>query len=70
MRDYLIKRVLLIVPTLLLISVIVFLIMRLMPGDIVDTIMQRAVSRGGSVDREAVERAFGLDVPIHVQYGR
>ena len=70
MRDYLIKRVLLIVPTLLLISVIVFLIMRLMPGDIVDTIMQRAISRGGSVDREAVERAFGLDVPIHVQYGR
>ncbi len=70
MRDYLIKRLLLIIPTLFLISVVVFLIMRLMPGDIVDTIMQRAITRGGSVDREAIERAFGLDVPIHVQYGR
>ena len=70
MRDYLIKRVLLIIPTLFMISIIVFLIMRLMPGDIVDSIMQRAISRGGSVDREAIERAFGLDVPIHVQYGR
>ena len=70
MRDYLIKRVLLVVPTLFMISVIVFLIMRLMPGDIVDSIMQRAISRGGSVDREAVERAFGLDAPVHVQYGR
>ena len=70
MRDYLIKRVLLIIPTLFMISVVVFLIMRLMPGDIVDSIMQRAISRGGSVDREAIERAFGLDVPIHVQYGR
>ena len=70
MRDYLIKRVLLIIPTLFLISVVVFLIMRLMPGDIVDTIMQRVMVRGGTVDREAIERAFGLDVPIHVQYGR
>ena len=70
MRDYLIKRALLIIPTLFLISVVVFLIMRLMPGDIVDSIMQRVVARGGTVDREAIERAFGLDVPIHVQYGR
>ena len=43
MRDYLIKRVLLIIPTLFMISIIVFLIMRLMPGDIVDTIMQRVM---------------------------
>ena len=70
MRDYLFKRVLLVIPTLLLISVVVFLIMRLMPGDIVDSIMQRVIARGGTVDREAIERAFGLDVPIHVQYGR
>ena len=70
MRDYLIKRALLIIPTLFLISVVVFLIMRLMPGDIVDSIMQRVIARGGTVDREAIERAFGLDVPIHVQYGR
>ena len=32
--------------------------------------MQRAIRSGGTVDREALERALGLDVPMHVQYGR
>ena len=35
MREYLLKRVLLMVPTLFLVTILVFLIMRLIPGDVV-----------------------------------
>ena len=70
MRDYLIKRVLLIIPTLVLVSIIVFLMLRLIPGDIIDSIIAETASKGGVLDREAIERALGLDVPIYVQYGR
>ena len=71
MRDYLIRRSLLIIPTLFIISLIVFLTIRFIPGDIVDSIIQGMVAHGGGqFDREAIERLLGLDVPVHVQYGR
>ena len=70
MHRYLIRRLLLIIPTLFIISIIVFFMLQLLPGNIVDSVMQRAVRSGGTVDREALERALGLDVPMHVQYGR
>ena len=35
MREYLLKRVLLMVPTLFLVTILVFLMMRLIPGDVV-----------------------------------
>ena len=70
MRDYLIKRILLIIPTLVMVSIIVFLMLRLIPGDIIDSIIAETATRGGALDREAVERALGLDVPIYIQYGR
>ncbi len=44
--------------------------LELLPGNIVDAIMSRAITSGGMVDREALERALGLDVPIYVQYVR
>ena len=69
-----IKRLLLIVVTLFLVSIIVFMMVRLIPGDIVDGIMAEMMARshGGDhwADRESIERFFGVDVPIHVQYGR
>ena len=70
MFRYLIRRSLLIIPTLFMISVIVFTMLRLVPGDIIDSIMQRVVVMGGSVDREVLERHLGLDVPAYVRYGR
>ena len=71
MHRYVIRRSLLIIPTLFIISLIVFLTIRLIPGDVVDAMMaeMRALG-GGTLDREALERALGVDVPIHVQYGR
>lgn len=68
MRDYIIRRLLIVLPTVFLVSIIIFLIVRLIPGDVVD---QMAFQMGpGLVDRAALEKALGLDVPIFVQYGR
>ena len=70
MLGYLVRRLLLVIPTLLIISLVVFLMLELLPGNVVDAIMAKAITSGGMVDREALERALGLDVPIHVQYVR
>ena len=71
MRTYIIRRLLLLVPTLFIVSGMVFLLMRLVPGDIIDTMAsEMGIEAGGSLDRAAIERRLGLDVPIHVQYVR
>ena len=74
MRAYIIRRLLLIIPTLFLLTILVFLSVRFMPGDVIDVMLFRmgaAVGSGASpIDREALERMLGLDVPDHVQYGR
>lgn len=70
MLGYLVRRLLLVIPTLLIISLLVFLMLGLIPGNIVDAIMAKAVISGGMVNREAIERSLGLDVPIYVQYFR
>ena len=72
MRAYLIRRLLLTIPTLIILSMLVFLSVRFIPGDIVDVMMQEMMLTGSiqDVDREAVERRLGLDQPIYVQYGR
>ena len=69
MRAYLIRRLLLIIPTLFILTIIVFLAIRFIPGDVIDAMVQR-MDFEYNIDREALERRLGLDVPIHVQYGR
>ena len=68
MRAYLIRRLLLTIPTLIILSMLVFLSVRFIPGDIVDVLMQEMMLTGSiqDVDREAVERRLGLDQPIYV----
>ena len=74
MRAYLIRRLLLIIPTLLILSILVFLSVRFIPGDVIDAMAARMVGgdlgSGGLIDREALEHMLGLDVPVYVQYGR
>ena len=70
MRAYIIRRLLLIIPTVFLLSIIVFLSVRFIPGDVIDVIVGRIETSYATVDREAIERRLGLDVPVHVQYGR
>ncbi len=75
MRAYIIRRLLLMIPTLFILSVMVFLSVRFIPGDAIDVLVSRMAQSGagggyGRVDREAVARMLGLDVPVYVQYGR
>ena len=71
MRAYIIRRLLLLIPTLFILTILVFLLVRFIPGDIIDVIQGRLLDTGGGeVDREALERMLGLDVPAYVQYGR
>ena len=60
----------LIFPTLFILSVLVFLSVRFIPGNTIDAMLGRWDFIAMEVDREALERMLGLDVPVHVQYGR
>jgi len=71
MTAYIIRRLLLILPTLFILSILVFLSVRFIPGDVIDTIQGRIMwTAPGGVDREALLHKLGLDVPVYVQYGR
>ena len=70
MRAYLIRRLLLIIPTLWILTTLVFLSVRFIPGDTVDAMVGELEAQGVEVDRAAIERMLGLDVPAWVQYGR
>ena len=65
MRQYVLRRLALAVPTLVLVSVIVFSIMRLMPGDVVIRMVE---GHAYAPTVEALRKELGLDRPAHVQY--
>jgi len=62
-----VKRLLLVLPTLLLVSFLIFFLIHLIPGDIIDAM---ASPSSGAIDRAAMERKLGLDAPVYVQYAR
>ena len=65
MRSYVIKRILLLFPTVLLLSFLVFGIIRMLPGNVVELM----VSEGGYAEDEAELRdMLGLDKPLLSQY--
>ena len=71
MHAYLIRRLLLVIPTLFLVSVLVFLSVRFIPGDIIDVMSARMEYVGsGDINRELLRERLGLDRPVHVQYAR
>jgi peptide/nickel transport system permease protein len=66
-RAYLVKRLLGLLPVLLGVSVLVFLAMKLIPGDVTQTLL-------GPMATEAtvaqLRSSLGLDQPIHIQYAK
>ena len=74
MRAYIIRRLLLIIPTLFILSILVFLSVRFIPGDVIDVMVAEMkgwhAAGHADIDREYLERMLGLDVPVYVQYGR
>ena len=66
MLGFLIRRVLLLLPVFLAVSVVIFLILHLIPGDPVDNLLKV----GSSASKRAeIEARYGLDRPLVVQYG-
>lgn len=71
MRAYLLRRVALIIPTLILLTMIVFLSVRFIPGDVIDMIIAEINTEGAmsyEEAREMIREELGLDTPIHEQY--
>jgi peptide/nickel transport system permease protein len=65
MRDYVIRRLLLVPVSLLLVSFLVFAMSRMIPGDIVDIMYQE---KGYAKDLQEMREKLGLTKPIYAQY--
>jgi len=71
MRAYIIRRLVLIIPTLLLVTIIVFLLVRFVPGSVIDLMasdMAAESELGGEEMTELIREMLGLDMPVHMQY--
>lgn len=71
MLGYVIRRLLIMIPTLLAISLITFIIIQLPPGDYLTTLVTEMQSRGESVDQgrlAMLRETYGLDRPLYQQY--
>jgi peptide/nickel transport system permease protein len=63
---YIARRVALLAPTLFGVSLVVFVLVRLLPGDA--TTLQLQDARSTAADEAALRQSLGLDQPVYVQY--
>ncbi|MBD7919142.1 ABC transporter permease [Cellulomonas sp. Sa3CUA2] len=71
MTRFVMRRLLLLIPFLFLISVVAFVIIQLPPGDFVDTYVRNLEAQGGTVNAAqtaALRARYGLDEPMWLQY--
>src|ERR1700741_3573429 len=65
MKSYLLKRLLVAVPSLLIASLIVFTLTRCLPGDAVQLMLEE---KAYGKDLDDLRHKLGLDRPIYIQY--
>jgi len=70
MQAYIVRRVLALIPTLFFASLIVFITVRMIPGDVIDLMLSQNDIGAAKMGREQLEKALGLDQPMWIQYGR
>jgi peptide/nickel transport system permease protein len=71
MRSYVVRRLLLFVPALIGASLLIFVLMRLVPGDIAEILVYQTGSETSSVQQKQIRQIrqeLGLDQPVMVQY--
>ncbi len=69
MYTYLIRRLLALIPTMIFASIIVFSVVRMVPGDIIDLMLSENDFGAETKDTRAdLEKALGLDDPMYIQY--
>ena len=71
MQAYIARRLLLFVPTIVLLTLLVFLFLRIIPGDPALQVLTSGTGEGSFTEEqlEAVRKDLGLDKPLHIQYG-
>lgn len=73
MAAYIIRRIVVMMVTLFIVSIITFIIIQLPPGDFFTTLQAEIAETGGGQDKETVKKMqerYGLDKPLYVQYIR
>jgi peptide/nickel transport system permease protein len=68
MARLILSRILMAIPTLLVVSILSFGIMKVAPGDPVRMYVGSGMSRGNQADIQRIRHNLGLDQPIPVQY--
>ncbi|MCB0094806.1 MAG: ABC transporter permease [Caldilineaceae bacterium] len=71
MLQFILRRLLFLVPTLIAISLVMFIIIQLPPGDYLTTLVAAMASQGEDVDPAALtalKERYGLGQPVYVQY--
>ncbi len=68
MRAYVLRRLLALVPTLFIASLIVFTTVRLIPGDVIDMMLSQNDVGADKLSRDQLVAALGLDRPLWTQY--
>jgi peptide/nickel transport system permease protein len=65
MKEYILRRLLLVIPTVLGVTIVVFLMMRFIPGDPVSLLLGDYYTEETAA---TIRQKYGLDRPLHVQY--
>lgn len=68
MGKYIAKRILLLIPTLIVVCILTFALMRMLPGTALDYAVKRLTAAGQNVDVEALRVRLGLDKPAITQF--
>jgi len=73
MLQYIARRTLLVIPTLLVISLVAFVVIQLPPGDFLSSYISNLLAQGEQVDEDVLDALrvqYGLDRPMYMQYLR
>lgn len=65
MKQYIIRRLLMVIPTVLLVSILIFTLLNLMPGDPASALIP---PDAGVAQLKALQEKFGLNVPAPIRY--
>ena len=73
MLQFILRRLVMMIPTLFAISIVTFTIIQLPPGDFFTTYVSNMAAMGESVDQtmvQAIKQQYGFGEPIYIQYGK
>jgi len=73
MLAFIVRRLVAMIPTLIIVSILTFIIIQLPPGDFFTTLQAEIAETGGGQNKEVIKKLqeiYGLDKPLHIQYLR